>query len=84
MYIVQIILCSPLNIITAKKTHRSLGNPVNVDSDRLLIDVDVQPIDNIGEAQEDKRRDINEFFLPAIVKVIQGVTKKYSTCKLCP
>ena len=61
----------------------SLGNPVDVDSDGLLIDIDIQPIDDIGQSHEDKRRDINEFFHPAISKVIQGVTKKYSICKLC-
>lgn len=84
MYFVQNYLCLPLNVVTAKKTHGSLGNPVDVDSDGLLIDVDVQPIDNIREAREDKRRNINKFFYPAVAKVIQGVTKKYSTCKLCP
>jgi hypothetical protein len=56
---------------------------VDVDSDRLLADVNVQPIDDVGQSRKDKRRDINEFFHPAVVKVIQGVAKKYSTCKLC-
>jgi hypothetical protein len=77
-------ICPLLNVVTAKKTHGSLGNPVDVDSDGLLIDVDVQPIDDIGQSREDKRRDINEFFHPAVVKVINGASKKFSTCKLCP
>jgi hypothetical protein len=68
----------------SKKTRRSLGNPMDVDSDGLLVDVDVQPIDDSRQSREDKRRDINEFFHPAVAKDIQGIAKKYSTCKLCP
>lgn len=75
---------SPLNILAAK-TRASLGNPIDVDSDGLLVDVDVQPIDDSEKSGdlEDKRRDINEFFHPAVVRVNNGIGKKYSTCKLC-
>lgn len=60
-----------------------LGNPVEIDGNGLLIDVDVQQIDDSKQSCEDKRCDINEFFHPAFVKEIQGLMKKYSTCKLC-
>ena len=32
---------SVLNIVTAKRTHASLGNPKEVDDEGLLMDVDV-------------------------------------------
>jgi hypothetical protein len=32
---------SVLNIVTAKQTHASLGNPKEVDNEGLLMDVDV-------------------------------------------
>ena len=73
---------SRLNIVAAKKTRKSLGNPIDVDSNGLLIDIDIQPIDDSRQSFEDKRRDINEFFHPAVVKIINGRAKKYSTCKL--
>jgi len=63
--------------------HEPLENPVDVDSDGLLVDIDIQSINDIGQSHKDKQHDINKFFHPAVTKVIQGVTKKYSTCKLC-
>jgi hypothetical protein len=61
-----------------------LGNPADVDSDGFLVDVVVQPVNENTPAYEDKRCDIVQFFHPAVLKVVNGKTKKYSTCKLCP
>ena len=33
-----------LKLVTAKKTHVSLGNPTAVDEDGFLIDIDVQSV----------------------------------------
>jgi hypothetical protein len=41
----------------------SLGNPVAVDADGLLMDVDVQAIDDSQPTREDKRQDVDHFFL---------------------
>jgi hypothetical protein len=73
-----------LNIIIAKRTHASLGNPKEVDDEGLLMDVDVQPIDKDAPSREDKRRDVDHFFQSAIEKIINGKAKKYCKCKLCP
>jgi hypothetical protein len=62
----------------------TLGNPTAVDSDGLLMDVDVQGLDDVPVTREDKRRDVDNFFHPAISKVINGKTKRYCLCKLCP
>jgi hypothetical protein len=61
----------------------SLGNPVDVDKDGLLVDIEVHPIEEDPPAQ-DKRRDIDQFFHPAVLKSIGDKIKKYSMCKLCP
>ena len=49
MYVICLKTCcspeSPLNILAAK-TPASLGNLIDVDSDGLLVDVDVQPIND--------------------------------------
>ena len=62
----------------------TLGNPVAVDSDGLLMDVDVQPIDDSLPTREDKRQDVDQFFGIAVVKDVNGKSKKYRTCKICP
>jgi hypothetical protein len=64
--------------------HASLGNPTDVDSDGLLTDIVVQPVDDVTPTLEDKRRDIDQFFHPPVLNVVNGRTKKYSCCKLCP
>jgi hypothetical protein len=65
----------------------TLGNPVAVDDDGLLVDVDVQSIDD-NEAprttREDKRQDVDHFFLAAEFKDMKGKSKKYRLCKVCP
>ena len=62
----------------------TLGNPVAVDADGLLIDVDVQAIDDNMPTREDKRQDVDNFFCIAVVKDVNGKSKKYRACKLCP
>lgn len=75
--------------VNAKKKGRkgTLGNPVAVDDDGLLVDVEVQEID-IDDAprttREDKRQDVDNFFLGAMIKDMNGRSKKYRLCKICP
>ena len=77
-----------LKLVTAKKTHASLGNPTAVDEDGFLIDIDVQSVhDSESEGvqtRENKRRDIDTFFSLTFLKTVNGHVKKYCTCKLCP
>ena len=73
-----------LNIVIAKRTHASLGNPKEVDDEGLLMDVDVQPINKDAPSREDKRCDVDHFFQSATEKIINGKAKKYCRCKLCP
>lgn len=71
---------------TGKKKGSALANPVDVDEDGLLIDIDVQSInaDDTPISREDKRQDVDQFFNPAVVKIVSGKAKKYCVCKLCP
>jgi hypothetical protein len=63
----------------------SLGNPLTVGNDGLLADVDVPAVDsNTPATREDKRRDVDQFFHPAISKDVNGKVKRYCVCKLCP
>ena len=62
----------------------TLGNPVAVDADGLLMDVDVQAIDDNQPTREDKRQDVDNFFCNAVVRDVNGKSKKYRACKLCP
>jgi hypothetical protein len=63
----------------------TLGNPVATDADGLLLDVDVQRIDeNPVPTCEDKRQDIDHFFRAAIEREVNGKSKKYRACRLCP
>jgi hypothetical protein len=55
-----------------------------MDAANLLIDVDVQPLDDNTSAREDKRQDVDNFFHTAVAKDVNGKSKKYCTCKLCP
>jgi hypothetical protein len=67
------------------KTNRAtLSNPVAVDADGLLMDVDVQPINDSPLTREDKRQDVDHFFTVAVVRDVNGKSKKYRACKLCP
>ena len=45
---------SVLNIVTAKQTCASLGNPKAVDDEGLLMDVNIQPIEEDVPSCEDK------------------------------
>jgi hypothetical protein len=73
-----------LNAITAKKKRTTLGNPVATDAEGFLMDIDVQEIDGDVVTHEEKRRDVDQFFQPAIIKDVNGKQKKYRICKLCP
>jgi hypothetical protein len=73
-----------LNIVADKNTRTPLGKPADIDSHRLFTDVVVQPVNEDTPTHEDKRRDIDQFFHPAILKWVNGKMKKYSGCKLCP
>jgi hypothetical protein len=70
----------------AKRQRTTLGNPNDRDADGFLLDVEVQLIDDAvpGPSREDKRRDVDQFFQPAIVRDVNGKSKKYQCCKLCP
>jgi hypothetical protein len=70
--------------VVAIQTRTSLGNPKDVDSEGLLVDVNVQPIDVDVPSREEKRRDIDRFFQPPVMKIIDGKEKKYCSCKICP
>ena len=67
-----------------KVNRTTLGNPVAVDEDGLLINVDVQAIDDNLPTHEDKRQDVDNFFRNAVVKDVNGKSKKYRACKICP
>jgi hypothetical protein len=77
-----------LNSCLAKKraTAATLGNPDVVDKDGLLVDVDVQSIhkDANLKTREDKRRDVDTFFHSVILRNVEGKSKRYRMCKLCP
>ena len=58
-----------------------------MDDDGLLVDVDIQEID-IDDAprttREDKRQDVDRFFLGARIRDMNGKSRKYRLCKICP
>jgi len=82
----QVILCMLFfNMdIAKKKKHTTLGNPTATDADGLLLDVNIQEINDGGQTRKEKRRDVEQFFHPAVVKLVNGKQKKYCTCKFCP
>ena len=45
--------------------------------------MDVQDINDNPSTREDKRQDVDYFFRTAVVKEVNGKSKKYRTCKLC-
>ena len=69
-----------------KMKNATLGNPLAVDADRFLVDVNVQEVDGTPtlSTREDKRQDVDHFFHTAVVKEVNGKLKKYRTCKSCP
>jgi hypothetical protein len=83
MFVFQIFIRLVLIIIVAKKKHNSLGNPVAVDEEGLLLDVDVQLADKNPSTCEDKRRDVDQFFHASVEKEIGGKKKRQCVCKLC-
>jgi hypothetical protein len=71
-------------IVLGKKKSTTLGNPQATDVEGLLVDVDVQSINESPSTREDKRQDVDHFFHTAVIKVVNGKSKKYRLCKLCP
>ena len=51
------------DVFLDKKNRATLGNPVAVDADGLLMDVDVQSIDDSLPTCEGKRQDVDHFFV---------------------
>jgi hypothetical protein len=78
------VICLVLIIVVAKKKRGSLGNPVAVDEEGLLLDVEVQQTDKDPPTHEDKRRDVDQFFHAPVEKEIDGKKKCVCACKLCP
>lgn len=72
-----------LNIFTGKNARATIGNPTAVDADGLLMDVDVQSVEDNQPAREDKTQDVDQFFYTAVMRDVNGKSKKYRTCKLC-
>jgi len=69
--------------VLGKKKSATLGNPQATDADGLLVDMDVQPVNDNPSTREDKRQDVDNFFRAAVVKGVNGKSKKYRACKLC-
>lgn len=72
------------NAVTGKKKCATLGNPVAIDVDGLLEDVDVQSVDDNPSSCDDKRQDCDQFFCPPVIKMVKGKRKGHCECKLCP
>ena len=70
--------------ILGKKKSATLGNLQATDADSLLVDVDVQLVVNDSlPTHEDKRQDVDHYFHAAVIKDVNGKSKKYCSCKLC-
>jgi hypothetical protein len=70
--------CRSLVLSVKRKKNKApsgtLGNPVAVDEDGLLIDVDVQSVDSKKQTtREDKCQDIDHFFLDAVFEDMDGM-----------
>lgn len=77
-----------LDINIAKKKRDTLGSPTTTDADGFLVDADIQEIKSIDHerppaTREEKCRDVNQFFHPAVVRDVNGKMKSYRACKLC-
>jgi hypothetical protein len=77
-----------LDINIAKKKRDTLGSPTTTDAGGFLVDVDIQEIKSIDHerpraTREEKCRDVNQFFHPAVVRDVNGRVKTYRACKLC-
>ena len=72
------------DVAQGKRQCATLGNPIAVDTDGLLVDVEVQSIKENWPTYEDKIRDVDHFFSTAITKEVNGKLKKYRPCNLCP
>ena len=61
--------------IAKKKKCTTLGNPTVTDADGLLLDVNVQEISDGGQTCKEKWWDVEQFFHPAVVKLVNGKQK---------
>ena len=50
----------------------------------LLIDVDIQSVNDNSSSHEDKRQDVDNFFHASVMKEVNGKSKRYCRCKICP
>ena len=72
-------------IVAKQHQHTSLANPVEKNDDRLLINIDVQPIDDDpSSSASNKWQDINNFFSQPVITEENGKMKKHCACTLCP
>lgn len=71
-------------ILLGKNKSATLGNPQATDANSLLVDVDIQSVNDNASSHEDRRQDVDHFFCTAVIKDVNGKSKKYCTCKLCP
>jgi hypothetical protein len=83
------LACDVCQLITfvcglGKKKNATLGNPWAINTDGLLVDVNVQEVDDTPSTCEDKQLDMDHFFPTAVVKEVNGKSKKYRTCKSYP
>ena len=69
-----------------RATAATLGNPTATNADGFLVDINVQAVDEEvkGSSREDQRRDIDNFFHPNTVRIVNGKGKAYRVCKVCP
>jgi len=62
--------------VLGKKKSRTLGNPPATDTNSLLADVDVQLVNDNPSTHEDKWQDVDNFFHAAVIKDVNGKSKK--------
>jgi hypothetical protein len=68
------------------KRHKSTTDPTEVDSDGILVDIDVIDVNAITMkmSRKDSNRDLDQFFTEVVsTPGIDGKVRKVRTCKLC-
>lgn len=58
--------------LSKKEKKTTLGNPQNINTDGLLVDIDVQEVNDTPSTHEDKQQNMDHFFCAAIVKEVIG------------
>jgi hypothetical protein len=78
-------ICSYLMVSAKRACRATVIDHEDVDSNRILVDVDVQSITDSSRTREEKTRDIDEFFgKPFKHAGANGTVKKHRKCKACP